>query len=78
MFFAWHSNRHKKYIYLCSAKLQKRTDQFQGFPTIYRYKVNYWGAKMTKKNIEYSSCSKEGCLQSIEQLKIQLAVGFNH
>ena len=29
------------------------------------------GTKMTRKNIESSSCSKEGCLQSIERLKAQ-------
>ena len=36
---------------------------------ISRYKVTYWGPKMTRKSIESSICSKEGCLQSIERLK---------
>ena len=31
------------------------------------------GSKNDKKNIESSSCSKEGCLQSIERLKAQPA-----
>ena len=46
---------------------------FRGFAIISRYKVTYWGPKMTRKSIESSSCSKEGCLQSIERLKVQLA-----
>ena len=47
--------------------------QFQGFAIISRYKVTYWGPKMTRKTIESSSCSREGCLQSIERLKAQPA-----
>ena len=42
---------------------RKCTAQFQGFEIISRYKVTYCGPKMTRKNIESSSCSKEGCLR---------------
>ena len=52
---------------------RKHTAQFQGFAIISRHKVTYWGPKMTRKSIESSSCSKEGCLQSIERLKAQPA-----
>ena len=38
-----------------------------------RQSVTYWGPKMTRKSIESSSVSKEGCLQSIERLKAQPA-----
>ena len=57
---------------MCSAS-RKCTAQFQGFAIISRYKVTYWGPQMTRKSIESSSCSKEGCLQSIERLKAQPA-----
>ena len=57
---------------MCSAS-RKCTAQFQGFAIISRYKVTYWGPKMTRKSNESSSCSKEGCLQSIERLKAQPA-----
>ena len=57
---------------MCSTS-RKCTAQFQGFAIISRYKVTYWDPKMTRKNIESSSCSKEGCLQSIERLKAQPA-----
>ena len=57
---------------MCSAS-RKCTAQFQGFAIISRYKVTYCGPKMTRKSIESSSCSKEGCLQSIERLKGQPA-----
>ena len=49
------------------------TAQFQGFAIISRYKVTYWGPKKTRISIKSSSCSKEGCLQSIERLKAQPA-----
>ena len=65
-------NRRQKYTCMCSAS-RKCTAQFQGFAIISRYKVTYWGPKMTRKSIESSSCSKEGCLQSIERLKAQPA-----
>ena len=70
--FARRSNRRQKYTCMCSAS-RKCTAQFQGFAIISRYKVTYWGPKMTRKSIESSSCSKEGCLQSIEWLKSQQA-----
>ena len=54
---------------MCSA-LRKCTAQFQGFVIISRCKVTYWGPKMTRKSIESSSCSKEGCLR----LKAQPAI----
>ena len=57
---------------MCSAS-RKCTAQFQGFAIISRYKVTYWGPKVTRKIIESSSCSKEGCLQNIELLKAQPA-----
>ena len=57
---------------MCTAS-RKCTAQFQGFAIISRYKVTYCGPKMTRKNIESSSCSKEGCLQSIEWINAQLA-----
>ena len=40
-------------IYTCSAS-RKCTAQFQGFAIISRYKVTYWGLKMTRKSIESS------------------------
>ena len=57
---------------MCSAS-RKCTAQFQGFAIISRYKVTYWGPKMTRESIESFSCSKEGCLHSIERLKAQPA-----
>ena len=57
---------------MCSAS-RKCTAQFQGFAITSRYKVTYWGPKKTRKSIKSSSCSKEGCLQSIERLKAQPA-----
>ena len=57
---------------MCSAS-RKWTAQFEGFAIISRYKVTYWGPKKTRKSIKSSSCSKEGCLQSIERLKAQPA-----
>ena len=52
---------------------QKCTAQFQGFEIISRYKVTYCGPKMTRKTIQSSRCSEEGCLQSIERLNAQPA-----
>ena len=57
---------------MCTAS-RKCTAQFHGFAIISRYKVTYWGPKMTRKSIESSSCSKEGCLLSKERLKVQPA-----
>ena len=67
---AQRSNRRQKYINSASRKC---TAQFQGLTIISCYKVTYCGPKMTGKNIESSSCSKKGCLQSIERLKAQPA-----
>ena len=60
----------QKYMNIASRKC---TAQFQGFAIISRYKVTYCGPKITRKNIESSGCSKEGCLQRIERLKAQPA-----
>ena len=57
--------------YMGSAS-RKYTAQFQGLAII-SHLIHLLGSKNDNENVESSSCSKEGCLQSIERLKAQPA-----